>query len=168
MEVVEIASLSEQQYKDDRPFAQLWPGDEVRGIAGQNRLRCVCFSFELSFFFYFGMSFSDQCCVPHSSNRGMASPSLLSHSFQRSSELRERFLLAIRQADWWNFRVPNSTVVCMGRSSLRKCSLSCSCLRACGLFHRPVLWNRERLDTSRKQVQCHRCFLFARMSPKWE
>ena len=32
----------------------------------------------------------------------------------------------------------------------------------------PVLWNRVRLDTSRKQVQCHRCFLFARMGPKWE
>ena len=63
----------------NRPFAQLWPGNEVRGIAGQNRLRCVCFSFELSFFFYFGMSFSDQCCVPRCSNRDMASPSLLSH-----------------------------------------------------------------------------------------
>ena len=32
----------------------------------------------------------------------------------------------------------------------------------------PVLWNRVRLDTSRKQVQCHRCFLFARIGPKWE
>ena len=32
----------------------------------------------------------------------------------------------------------------------------------------PVLWNRVRLDTSRKQVQCHRCFLFTRMCPKWE
>ena len=26
----------------------------------------------------------------------------------------------------------------------------------------PVVWNRGRLDISRKQVQCHRCFLFAR------
>ena len=32
----------------------------------------------------------------------------------------------------------------------------------------PVLWNRARLDTSRKQVQCHRCFLFTPMGPKWE
>ena len=32
----------------------------------------------------------------------------------------------------------------------------------------PVLWNQVRLDTSRKQVQCHRCFLFARIGPKWE
>ena len=31
----------------------------------------------------------------------------------------------------------------------------------------PVLWNRVRLDTSRKQVQCHRCFHFTRMGPKW-
>ena len=37
----------------NRPFAQLWPGNEVRGIVGENRLRCVCFSFELSFFFCF-------------------------------------------------------------------------------------------------------------------
>ena len=32
----------------------------------------------------------------------------------------------------------------------------------------PVLWNRVTLDTSRKQVQCHRCFLFTHMGPKWE
>ena len=49
-------------------------------------------------------------------------------------------------------------------SSQRKSSLSCSCLKACGLFRDalPVVWNRGRLDPSRKQVQCHRCFLFAR------
>ena len=35
-------------------FAQLWPGNEVRRIAGWNRPRCVCFSFEVSFFFCFG------------------------------------------------------------------------------------------------------------------
>ena len=96
-----------------RPFAQLWPGNEVRGIAGENRLRCVCFSIELSFFFCFGMSFSDHCCVPRCSNRCRASPSLFSHGFSRSSELRKRWLLAIRQADWSHFRVPNSTVVCI-------------------------------------------------------
>ena len=28
----------------NRPFAQLWPGNKVRGIVGENRLRCVCFS----------------------------------------------------------------------------------------------------------------------------
>ena len=37
------------EVSDDRPFAQLWPRNEVRGIAGWNRLRCMCFSFELSF-----------------------------------------------------------------------------------------------------------------------
>ena len=35
-------------------FAQLWPGNDVRRIAGWNRPRCVCFSFEVSFFFCFG------------------------------------------------------------------------------------------------------------------
>ena len=41
----------------NRPFAQLWPGSEVRGIASWNRLRCMCFSFELSFLFCFGTFF---------------------------------------------------------------------------------------------------------------
>ena len=120
----------------NRPFAQLWPGNEVRGIAGENRQRCVCFSLELSFFFCFGTSFSDHCCVPRFFNRGRASPSLFSHGFSRSSELRKRWLLAIRQADWSHFRVPNNTVVCIEHVlPAKKCSLSCSCLRACGLFH---------------------------------
>ena len=99
--------------RSNRPFAQLWPGDEVRGIAGEIRLRCVCFSLEHSFFFCFGMSFSDHCCVPRFFNRGRASPSLFSHGFERSSELRKYWLLAIRQADWSHFRVPNNTVVCI-------------------------------------------------------
>ena len=105
----------------NRPFAQLWPGNEVRGIAGQNRLRCVCFSFELSFFFHFGMSLSDQCCVPRCSNRGMAIPSLLSLSFQWSSEPQGAlfYLPFDRLTD--SLRTSNSTVVCMGStSSLRK------------------------------------------------
>ena len=41
----------------NRPFAQLWPGNEVRGIAGWNRLQCIRFSFELSFIFCFGTFF---------------------------------------------------------------------------------------------------------------
>ena len=101
------------QNAENRPFAQLWPGNEVRGIAGEIRLHCVCFSLELSFFFCFGMSFSDHCCVPRFFNRGRARPSLFSHGFSRSSELRKRWLLAIRQADWSHFRVPNNTVVCI-------------------------------------------------------
>ena len=80
----------------NRPFAQLWPGNEVRGIVGENRLRCVRFSFELSFFFCFGMSFSDHCGVPRCSNRGRASPLVFSHSFPWSSELRKRWLFASR------------------------------------------------------------------------
>ena len=120
--------------RTNRPFAQLWPGNEVRGIAGEIRLRCVRFSLELSFFFCFGMSFSDHCCVPRFFNRGRAGPSLFSHGFSRSSELRKRWLLAIRQADWSHFRVPNNTVV-WARPPCKNFSLSCSCLRACGLFH---------------------------------
>ena len=65
--------------------------------ASQERIGCVgvCFSFELSFFFCFGMSFSDHCCVPRCSNRGRACLSLFSHGFSRSGELRKRWLLAI-------------------------------------------------------------------------
>ena len=86
----------------------------TRFLASEARIGCVvCFSFELSFFFCFGISLSAQCCVPRCSNRGRASPSLFSHGFSRSSELRKRWLLAIRQADWSHFRVPNSTVVCI-------------------------------------------------------
>ena len=80
----------------NRLFAQLWPGNEVRGIAGENRLRCVCFSFELLFFFCFGMLFSDHSHVPRCSDRDRASPSLFFHSVPRSSEL---WFLVIRQAD---------------------------------------------------------------------
>ena len=48
-----------------------------------------------------------------------------------------------------------------------KGSLSCLCLKACGLFRDPlpVVWNRARLDTSRKQVQCHRGFFRPLISP---
>ena len=135
------------------------------GHRWRGSLRCVCFSFELSFFFCFGMSFSDHCGVPRCSNRGRASPLLFPQSFPWSSDLRKRWLFAIPQADWSNFRVPNSPCPdASSTSSPRKISLSCSCLKACGLFRDPlpVVWNRGRLDTSRKQVQCHRCFLFAR------
>ena len=72
----------------------------------------MCFSFELSLFFCFGMSFSDHCGAPHCS-RGGAGPLLFSHSFPRKGELRKRWFFAIRQADWSNFRVPNSTVWCI-------------------------------------------------------
>ena len=82
----------------NRPVAQLWPGNEVRGITGENWLRCVCFSFELSFFFCFAMSFSDHCGVHRCSNIGRADPLLFSHSFPRSSELKKRWFLAIRDA----------------------------------------------------------------------
>ena len=96
----------------NRPFAQLWPG--TRFGASQARIGCVVCVSHLSFrfLFCFGMLFSEHCCVPRFSNRGRASPSLFSHWFSRSSELRKRWLLAIRQAVWSHFRVPNSTVVC--------------------------------------------------------
>ena len=150
----------------NRPLAQLWPGNEVRGIVSENQLRCVCFSFELSFFFCFGMSFSDHCGVPHCSKWGRASPLLFSHSFPRSSEHRKSWFFAIRQADWSNFRVPNSTAWCIEHLLTKKkfAFMLVAVSKACGLFRDPlpVVWNRGRLDTFRKHVPCYQCFLFAR------
>ena len=40
--------------------------------------------------------------------------------FHGASELRKRWFLAIRQADWSNFRVPNSTIVCTANLLLEK------------------------------------------------
>ena len=90
-------------------------GQGTRFGASQARIGCVVCVSRLSFrfFFCFGMSFNDHCCIPRFSNRGRASPSLFSHGFSRSSELRKHWLLAIRQADWSHFRVLNSTVVCI-------------------------------------------------------
>ena len=114
------------------------------------------------------MSFSDHCCVPRFFNRGRASPSLFSHGFSRSSELRKRWLLAIRQADWSHFRLPNNTVVCIEHVLPAKNFAFMLVPKSMWTLPSPVLWNRVRLDTSRKQVLCHRCFLFTRMGPKWE
>ena len=137
-------------------------------FAGEIWLRCVCFSLELSFFFCIGMSFSDHCCVPRFFNRGRASPSLFCHGFSRSSELRKRWFLAIRQAAWSHFRVPNNTVVCIEQVLPAKNFAFMLVPKSLWTLPSPVLWNRVRLDTSQKQVQCHRCFLFTRMGPKWE
>ena len=109
----------------NRPFAQSWPGNEFWGIAGENRLRCVCFSFEISYFLLWKcrstitvvvqrslLLSNDHCCVPRCSNRSRSSPSLSSHSFPLSSELRKCWIVAIRLAKGSNFCVPNSTLEC--------------------------------------------------------
>ena len=156
---------TEEIVAQSRPFAQIWLGNEVRGIAGENWLRLVCWAFELSF------SSALECrsaitvvvlAVPI--EVGLV---LFFQSFPRSSELRKRWLLAIRQANWSNFRVQKHGRVHSAFPPWEKFLLSCSCLRGCGLFYHQFFWNWGRLDTSRKQVQRHRCFLFARMSPKW-
>ena len=122
-------------------------GPGTRFGASSARIGCnVCFSFELSFFSCFWMSFSDRYGVPGCSNRGRAGPLLFSHSFPRSSELRELWLFTIRQADWWNFRVPNSTVEYIEHFEhvFRKKKFgSCSCLKACGLFHYQLFETEE-------------------------
>ena len=120
----------------NRPLAQLWPGNEVRGTAGENRLRCMCFSFELSFFFCLGMSFSDHCCVPRFSNRGRASPSLFSHGFH--GQVSSGSAGYLPSSSGWLVALPRPEQhgrMHWARPPWEKFSLSCSCLRACGLFH---------------------------------
>ena len=153
----------------NRPFAQLWPGNEVRGIAGENRLHCVCFSFELSFFFCFWMSFSDHCCFPRFSNQGRASPSLFSHGFHGQVSSGSAGYLPFVRLTGRTSASRTARSYALSTSSLRKIFAFMLVPKSMWTLPSPVLWNRVRLDTSRKHVQCHRCFLFARrMGPKWE
>ena len=92
--------------------SQRLSGNEVRGITGENRLRCVCFSFDLSSLFQFwkANNRSVLCC---SLFQRTEDESLLSHqSFPLSSEARKRWLVALRRDEGANFRVTNTTVLC--------------------------------------------------------
>ena len=62
---------------------------------------------------------------------------------------------------------PTTRSYALSTSSLQKIFAFMLVLKSLWTLPSPVLWNRVRLDTSRKQV-CHRCFLFTRMGPKWE
>ena len=63
---------------------------------------------------------------------------------------------------------PTARSFAMSTSSLRKNFAFMLVPKSLWTLPSPVLWNQVRLDTSRKQAQCHRCFLFARSGPKWE
>ena len=74
-------------------------GPEMRFGASPARIGCdVCIS-NSSFRFSSRLWNGVHCCFSSCSNLGRASPSLFSHSFPRSGELRKRWLLAIHQAD---------------------------------------------------------------------
>ena len=62
---------------------------------------------------------------------------------------------------------PTARSYALSKSFLRKSVTFMLVPKSLWTLPSPVLSNRRRLDTSRKQVQCQRCFLFARMSPKW-
>ena len=126
-------------------------GPGTRSGASPVRIGCdVCVS-HLSFCFSSVLECRSAITLvfPRCSDRGRASPSLFFHSVQRSSELRKHWFLATRQADWSNFRVPNSTIVCIAHVLPEKNFR----------FHARALepvdssitrfWNRGRLDTSR-------------------
>ena len=107
----------------------LLPGNEVWGIAGENRLQCACV-FLPCFFFCFSaleMLCFDNCWVPRS-------PSLSFDSFPPSSKLKKPWLVAIFSP---GIELPRAKQ--HGRMQWAhiqdRFSLSCSCLRVCGLSH---------------------------------
>ena len=102
----------------NRELFQRLSGNEVRGIAGEKRLRCVCFSFDLSSLFRFWRAIV-HCFVPRFSIRRRTSLSLSYHSFPLLSELRKRWLVALRRDEGANSRVSESTVRC-GERFLRQ------------------------------------------------
>ena len=104
----------------NRGLFQRLSGNEVRGIAGEKRLRCVCFSFDMSSLFEILIlesqpSIPVECCVPRFFNGRRTSPSLSYHSFPLSSELRKHWLVALRRYEGANSRVSESTVLCSER-----------------------------------------------------
>ena len=78
----------------NRGLFQRLSGNEVRGIAGEKRLRYVFLpnsGLICHLFFDFGKPTIDHCCVPRFSKGRRMSPSLSYHSFPLSSELRKHW-----------------------------------------------------------------------------
>ena len=121
----------------NRPFAQLWPGNEVRGIAGENRLRRVCFSFELSSCFSFALE-----CRSAMTLVLLAVPieaGLVLHSsfivfYGKVSSGSAGCLPFVRLTDRTSSS-PTARSYALSSPPWEKFSLSCSYLRACELFH---------------------------------
>ena len=105
---------------------------------------------ELSFFFCFGMSFSDHCCVSRSSNRGTASPSLFVFSHivfhGQVTSGRAGYVPApfVRLADRTS-AFPTARSFALSTSSLRSifAFMALRCLTACGLFHHQFFETEE-------------------------
>ena len=90
-------------------------GPGTRFFASQARFGCVvCVS---HWSFRFSSAFECRSAITVVFLAFSIEAGLVLHSslmvFSRSGELRKRWLLAIRQADWSHFRVPNNTVVCI-------------------------------------------------------
>ena len=96
----------------NRGLFQRLSGNAVRGIAGKNDCDVCVSRLICRLFFGFGKPTIDHCCVPRFSNGRRMSPSLSYHSFPLSSELRKRWLVALRRDEGANFRVSESTILC--------------------------------------------------------
>ena len=95
-------------------------------------------------------------------------PSLFFHSVPRSSELSKRWFLAIRQADWSNFRVSNSTTACIAHVlPEKKFTFNARALDPVDSSITSSLKPRKARHFPKADAVPF-FFLFARMSPKWE
>ena len=94
--------------------------NEVRGIAGENRLRCVRFSFDFCFFSSaLDCRFSDHCCVSRSSDQCRACPSLFSHGLPLQARSGSAGYLPFVKLTDRTSACPTARSYAMSRSSLR-------------------------------------------------
>ena len=152
----------------NRPFAQLWPGNEVRGIAG-----CVMCVSHWSFRFSSALECLSAITVvflAFSIEAGLVLHSFLMVFHGQVSSGSAGYLPFVRLTGRTGrtSASPRTRSYALITSSLQKIFAFMLVPKSLWTLPSPVLWNRVRLDTSRKQVQCHRCFLFTRMGPKWK
>ena len=83
------------------------------GIAGESDCDVCVSRWICHLFFGSAKPTLAHCCVPCFSNGRRTSPSLSYHSFPLSSELRKRWLAALRRDKGANFRVSKSTILCV-------------------------------------------------------
>ena len=112
------------------------------------------------------MPWNNHYYVPRCSDRVSTSPFLFSHSLRRSSELSTYALVTCHLSRRMiELQRPSEQLHPMCGCSLRQVFTFMLVPKSMWTLQFPVLWDRERLATCRKQVNCHWCFLFARMAP---
>ena len=142
-----------RRWKKTQVLSDVWPNG-FRLPAAQGRSRSIACNVSWT--------------TPTQTSGAQQGASLHAHFSNHTLWLAGVFRKIIFCEAFLNFRVLNSTVVCNEHSSPRQIFAFKLVPKSLWTLPSPVLWNRGRLDTFRKQVQCHQYFLFARMSPEWE